>query len=318
MTSENPSVPSAPGVPGPPAGAIPAQVPGPPAVPAPPTTPPAQPSAAQPEPAQPFAQQAPVPQPPVQGGDPGAAPVTLPPAGPSGFREALLTLRDLPLTVWRGDTVGALRLPGTIRERTGNGWVWWVTVLGGTGLLLGIVAATSLAKTVRSTAGFVDGVLDGLTGGLTGGYVSSSAAVPFGTLLLMVLSVAVAVFVVGVIRALTLGWTLRMRGVVVPFATTADLAATAWGVATIPLAAYTVLNFLPGAGIAALLGFVALLAYVPFTIISEGLIYVGLNRLAPSTGKSLLVPHAMLTLAAVALMILAVFVINLVVVGSIA
>lgn len=343
MSSENPSVPPVPptpGVPGPPAGVAPADVPaavsGPPAAPVP-TAPQDAPVAAHEQPAavppvaavpapgdagdqqpyaqQSYAQQPPAPQAATQGYVPGAG---LPPAGPSAFRETLLTLRDLPLTVWRGDSVGALALPGTIRTRTGNGWMWWVTVFAGTGLLLGIIAATSLAKAVKTTAGIFDDAFGGLTGGLSSGYISSSASVPFGTLLGMVLSVTVAVFVVGVIRALALGWTLRMRGVVVPFSTTADLAATGWGVGLAPVAIFTVLNFLPGAGLAAVLTFVAMLFYVPFTVVSEGLLYIGLNRLAPHASKSLLVPHAMLTLAAVALMLLAVFLINVVVVGSIA
>lgn len=334
MSSENPSVPPVPptpGVPGPPDGVAPANVPaavsGPPAAPVP-TTPQdapvagheqqaaVPPVAAVPAPGyagdqQPSAQQPPA----TQGYVPGAS---LPPAGPSAFRETLLTLRDLPLTVWRGDSVGALALPGTIRTRTGNGWMWWVTVFAGAGLLLGIIAATSLAKAVKTTAGIFDDAFSGLTGGLSSGYISSSASVPFGTLLGMVVSVTVAVFVVGVIRALALGWTLRMRGVVVPFSTTADLAATGWGVGLLPVAIFTVLNFLPGAGLAAVLTFVAMLFYVPFTVVSEGLLYIGLNRLAPHASKSLLVPHAMLTLAAVALMLLAVFLINVVIVGSIA
>lgn len=343
MSSENPSVPPVPptpGVPGPPAGVAPADVPaavsGPPAAPVP-TAPQDAPVAAHEQPAavppvaavpapgdagdqqpyaqQPYAQQPPAPQAATQGYVPGA---TLPPAGPSAFRETLLTLRDLPLTVWRGDSVGALALPGTIRTRTGNGWMWWVTVFAGAGLLLGIIAATSLAKAVKTTAGIFDDAFGSLTGGLSSGYISASASVPFGTLLGMVLSVTVAVFVVGVIRALALGWTLRMRGVVVPLSTTADLAATGWGVGLLPVAIFTVLNFLPGAGLAAVLTFVAMLFYVPFTVVSEGLLYIGLNRLAPHASKSLLVPHAMLTLAAVALMLLAVFLINVVVVGSIA
>ncbi|MBD9700465.1 hypothetical protein IGS67_13390 [Flavimobilis sp. GY10621] len=334
MSSENPSVPPVPptpGVPGPPDGVAPANVPaavsGPPAALVP-TTPQDAPVAAHEQPtAVPPVAAAPAPgyasdqqqsaqQPPATQADvPGA---TLPPAGPSAFRETLLTLRDLPLTVWRGDSVGALALPGTIRTRTGNGWMWWVTVFAGAGLLLGIIAATSLAKAVKTTAGIFDNAFGSLTGGLSSGYISASASVPFGTLLGMVVSVTVAVFVVGVIRALALGWTLRMRGVVVPFSTTADLAATGWGVGLLPVAIFTVLNFLPGAGLAAVLTFVAMLFYVPFTIVSEGLLYIGLNRLAPHASKSLLVPHAMLTLAAVALMLLAVFLINVVIVGSIA
>lgn len=335
MSSENPSVPPSPGVPGPPAGVapadVPAVVPGPPAAPVP-TTPQDAPVAAHEQPTavppvaaapapgyasdqQQHAQQPPAPQAATQAYVPGT---TLPSAGPSAFRETLLTLRDLPLTVWRGDSVGALALPGTIRTRTGNGWMWWVTVFAGAGLLLGIIAATSLAKAVKTTAGIFDDAFSGLTGGLSSGYISSSASVPFGTLLGMVVSVTVAVFVVGVIRALALGWTLRMRGVVVPFSTTADLAATGWGVGLLPVAIFTVLNFLPGAGLAAVLMFVAMLFYVPFTVVSEGLLYIGLNRLAPHASKSLLVPHAMLTLAAVALMLLAVFLINVVIVGSIA
>lgn len=343
MSSENPSVPPvppSPGVPGPPAGVapadVPAVVPGPPAAPVP-TTPQDAPVAAHEQPTavppvaaapapgyasdqqqhaqQSYAQQPPAPQAATQAYVPGT---TLPPAGPSAFRETLLTLRDLPLTVWRGDSVGALALPGTIRTRTGNGWMWWVTVFAGAGLLLGIIAATSLAKAVKTTAGIFDDAFGSLTGGLSSGYISASASVPFGTLLGMVLSVTVAVFVVGVIRALALGWTLRMRGVVVPFSTTADLAATGWGVGLLPVAIFTVLNFLPGAGLAAVLMFVAMLFYVPFTVVSEGLLYIGLNRLAPHASKSLLVPHAMLTLAAVALMLLAVFLINVVIVGSIA
>ncbi|WP_102509051.1 hypothetical protein [Sanguibacter massiliensis] len=329
MSSENPSVPPVPptpGVPGPPDGVAPADVSaavsGSPAAPVP-TTPQDAPVAAHEQPAAvppvaavPATGYAGDQQPPAtEGYVPGAS---LPPAGPSAFRETLLTLRDLPLTVWRGDSVGALALPGTIRTRTGNGWMWWVTVFAGTGLLLGIIAATSLAKAVKTTAGIFDDAFGGLTGGLSSGYISASASVPFGTLLGMVLSVTVAVFVVGVIRALALGWTLRMRGVVVPFSTTADLAATGWGVGLLPVAIFTVLNFLPGAGLAVVLTFVAMLFYVPFTIVSEGLLYIGLNRLAPHASKSLLVPHAMLTLAAVALMLLAVFLINVVVVGSIA
>lgn len=334
MSSENPSVPPvppSPDVPGPPAGVapadVPAVVPGSPAAPVP-TTPQDAPVAAHEQPTavppvaaapapgyasdqQQHAQQPPAPQADVPG-------TTLPPAGPSAFRETLLTLRDLPLTVWRGDSVGALALPGTIRTRTGNGWMWWVTVFTGAGLLLGIIAATSFAKAVKTTAGILDDAFGSLTGGLSSGYISASASVPFGTLLQLVLAVTVTVFVIGVIRALALGWTLRMRGVVVPFSTTADLAATGWGVGLLPVAIFTVLNFLPGAGLAAALTFVAMLFYVPFTIVSEGLLYIGLNRLAPHTSKSLLVPHAMLTLAAVALMLLAVFLINVAIVGSIA
>lgn len=347
MSSENPSVPPVPptpGVPGPPDGVAPANVPaavsGPPAAPVP-TTPQDVPVAAHEQPTavppvaaapapgyasdqqqhaqQSYAEQPPAPQEAPQAATQAYVPgTTLPPAGPSAFRETLLTLRDLPLTVWRGDSVGALALPGTIRTRTGNGWMWWVTVFAGAGLLLGIIAATSLAKAVKTTAGIFDNAFGSLTGGLSSGYVSASASVPFGTLLGMVLSVTAVVFVVGVIRALALGWTLRMRGVVVPFLTTADLAATGWGVGLLPVAIFTVLNFLPGAGLAVVLTFIAMLFYVPFTVVSEGLLYIGLNRLAPHASKSLLVPHAMLTLAAVALMLLAVFLINVVIVGSIA
>lgn len=353
MTSENPA-PSTPGAPPPPHGDGVPQAPDAPTFPAPPVAPSSAPGASAPGapaphdafPAAPGFASAPPPGGPaaVPSGDqqpygvqqpygaqqpfgvqqpygaqqpaeavPGG---TLPPVAPSGFREVLLTLRDVPLTVWRGDTVGALRLGATVRDRAGNGWVWWLSVYVVTGLLLGIIAATSTANAVRTTSGIIDSMFSGLPGGMSRGLGSSSVSVPFGALLGIVLSVTFVVVVIGIIRALTLGWTLRVRGVAVPFGTTADLGATAWSVATIPLAAFAVLNFLPGAGIAAVLGFVALVFWVPYTVVSEGLIYVGLNRLAPQARKSLLVPHAMLTLAAVALMILAVVLINVVVVGS--
>ncbi|MGP7960668.1 hypothetical protein ACTVCO_07635 [Sanguibacter sp. A247] len=294
-------------------------MPGPPAAPAFTSAPPA-PDVAPAAPAAPAASTDPTfaSAPPAPGlPEHGAAPAgTLPPVGASGFREALLALRDVPLTVWRGDSVGALRLGATVRDRAGNGWVWWLSVQVATGLLLGIIAATSMAKAVKTTAGIFDALLGGLSRGASRGFGSASLDVPFGALLGMVLAVTFGVVVIGVIRALALGWTLRLRGVVVPFGTTADLGATAWSVATIPLAVFAVLNLLPGAGIAAVLSFVALVFWVPYTIVSEGLIYVGLNRLAPEARKSLLVPHAMLTLAAIALMVIAAILINVVIVGS--
>jgi len=297
MQPENPDVPqtsstptSAGPVPPAPAAGVPAPVP----VPAPGAGP------------------APVPGPQAQApAQPGLGDV-LAPARPSGLRDVLLNLRDVPLTILRGNSLGALELGASVRTRTGRPWLWWLSVHVVFGVLAGIIAATSVNRTVAAQADVVGAFL----GDLGGGAYEDAYSIGFGTALLMVVAAVVSILAFGAVRALALGWTLRVRGVQASFWDTADLQATALSFGVVPLAAGTLLSLIPGTLWGAALTIIGAILYLPYSIVSEGLVYIGLNRLAPRAEKSLLVPHALLTTAAAAILVVAAVVINVAIIGS--
>lgn len=203
-------------------------------------------------------------------------------------------LAQVPLAIWRGNVVGALAFGASVRDQTRATWMWWTTVFLTNALLIGLIVATSVSRSVSEASGFFGDLTDSITGGFGGSFVSSKIGISFGTLVGIFLTFMVLAAGSLLVRALFLRLVFAVRRTPVTFPTVADITATAQSVYTFPLIAMLLISFFP-IGLRAILVPVVALIMAGLAIISETTTYIGINRTARFT-KSPLVPYATMTL----------------------
>lgn len=234
------------------------------------------------------------------------------PAGPGAFSTALRSVRTMLAAIWHGDPVAALRIAAG--QVTRHQLLWWLVLLAN-GVTAGLLVASFVAKSAQGAASVTNSVLDPFTGGYTSSYVDDAFSVPFSTLLGVVVTIAFLVVGVLVLRTVTVFWTFGVRGARGRFRDAAAVVATASSITPLLLAVAWVLSLIPGAGGALLSIPVLAIGGTGVAIMSEALVYIGLNRTV-RFAKSPLIPHAALTIAHVALCMVLFAVVNVVVLAS--
>lgn len=229
-----------------------------------------------------------------------AAPAAQPvpgPTAPGPLPTALRALRAVLAGIWQGDPVTSLRIAAHHSAR--SLLLWWLVLLAD-GVLAGMLVASFVAKSAQGAASVTNSLLDPFTGGYTSSYVDDAFSVPVSTLLGVIVTVALLVVAVLVLRTVTVFWTFGVRGARGRFRDAAAVVATSASATPVLLAAAWVLSLIPGAGGALLALAVLAVGGLGLAVVSEALVYIGLNRTVRFT-KSPLVPHASLTVAHVAL-----------------
>lgn len=255
---------------------------------------------------------------PTSGGDgtqppPNGLPgQSAPPAAAGALVTALRALRTMLSNVWHGDNVTALRVAA---EHTSRSMLLWWLVLLTNALLAGFLVSSFVVKSAQGAASVTNSVLDPFTGGYSSSYVDDAFSVPFSTVVGVVIAIAIAVVAVLVLRTVTVFWTFGVRGARGRFRDSAAIVATSYAATPLLLAVVWILSLIPGAGGVLLSTPVLAIGGLGTAVISEALLYIGLNRAVRFT-KSPLIPHAALTVAHVAMCVVLFVIINVVVLAS--
>ena len=240
------------------------------------------------------------------------APVATQPATPGvGFGETFKLLLELPLKIWRGDTEQAIEEARFSQKRTGAS-VYWLVVLAFAGIAAGIFAIGFVNRGTRTTNSGLDFLGD--MGAFGGSRVS--VGIGFGGALGIIFVAIIILILAGVFRALTFQWTLGTRGAKISFAEAVNVVALPYSLLLLPLAALALLNLIPGAGLAVLVSIAWAALGLPLTIAMEATLFVALNQIAKPT-KSIIIPHAWLTLAWSAMLGVALLILNVSVIVNI-
>ena len=255
---------------------------------------------------------------PASGGDStqplpnGLSGQSAPPAAAGALVTALRAIRAMLSNVWHGDNVAALRIASEYSAR--SVLLWWLVLLANA-VLAGFLVASFVVKSAQGAASITNSVLDPFTGGYSSSYVDDAFSVPFSTVLGVVIAIAIVVVTVLVLRTVTVFWTFGVRGARGRFRDSAAIVATSYAATPLLLAVLWILSLIPGVGGVLLSAPVLAIGGLASVVISEGLLYIGLNR-AVRFSKSPLIPHAALTVAHVAMCVVVFFLINVVVLAS--
>lgn len=221
------------------------------------------------------------------------------------MRIALGTLCTVIAQVWRGSPVEALRVAA--RRDPAHPHLFWVVSCLASSLCFGLLASAVTAKTVSTAAGAMASVVDPF--GL-GGTVRSTVRVPFGVLVLVLVLTTALVFGQLMLRAVTIRWTLALRGARATFRDAVCIVATATPALGLVAAVGFVAVLFPGAAGLMLLLIVLGVGGLVVTLVCEIVLYIGLNRHA-HLERSPLVPHAWLTVAFVGMSMVGAGLLNL-------
>lgn len=201
----------------------------------------------------------------------------------SGFLAALIIQKNALGSIWKGDTVQAFRLAAATKH-------FWLLTFALMSVAIGVTTATLVARSVDATDGFIDSLSSGLIGYSSRGMIGMS----FGQWFALFCAGLVLVFVAMTLRTLCVKWTFSLRGASQSFNASASIVAVAYVVPLAVALASMVVFFIPSMIITGIWGFLLMVAAVPLALISEVLIYVGLNRTV-KFHKSALIPHAIFT-----------------------
>lgn len=196
-------------------------------------------------------------------------------------------------SIWKGRTVEAFRLGST----TKNFWVVGFLIYS---LILGLLTATTASRSIGSA----DELLGSMSGALTGYSSRGMFSLSAGNWISLLLVGVVMGFIAFLLRALCLKWTFSVRGVPRTMGATSTIITTSYAMQMVVLLGATVLLMVPSAAISGLVLLLIGLVSVPLALISELLIYIGLNRSARFE-KSALIPHALFTGVWIALTVIA-------------
>ena len=196
-------------------------------------------------------------------------------------------------SIWKGRSVEAFHLGSS----TKNFWVVGFLIYS---LILGLLTATMVARSIGSADEFLGSMSSSLIGYNSRGTFGLSA----GNWISLLLVGLVLGFIAFVLRALCLKWTFAVRGVPQSLGAASNIITTSYSVQMTVLVAATVLLMIPSAAISGLVLLLVGLVSVPLALITEVLIYIGLNRTARFE-KSVLIPHALFTGVWIALTVIA-------------
>lgn len=196
-------------------------------------------------------------------------------------------------SIWKGRTVEAFRLGST----TKNFWVVGFLIYS---LILGLLTATTASRSIGSA----DELLGSMSGALTGYSSRGMFSLSAGNWISLLLVGVVMGFIAFLLRALCLKWTFAVRGVPRTMGAASIIITTSYAMQMAVLLGATVLLMIPSAAISGLVLLLIGLVSVPLALISEVLMYIGLNRSARFE-KSALIPHALFTGVWIALTVIA-------------
>lgn len=205
-----------------------------------------------------------------------------PPA--TGHENPLLPSLRLYLTslkaIWKGDTADAVQQPA----RAGAGHIQWITAFGANAIVAALVMVVTMfiqSLAVRRSLGDFGSLIGGPS---------------FGSYVFAFFIVVLAVASWYVIRVLTIKWTLMSRPGPSSFLDAAQLVSVNAYVHAAILAPSLLLAFMPG-GFGVVVKTLAMLPLLAIAIVAELILYVGVNQhLRPA--RSVMVPYALLTVAA--------------------
>lgn len=185
--------------------------------------------------------------------------------------------------IWKGDTADAVQQPA----RAGVGHVQWITAFGANAVVAALVMVVTMfiqSLAVRRSLGEF--------GSLIGGPSFGSYVFTFFIIFLVTASWYV-------IRVLTIKWTLMTRPGPSSFLDAARLVSVNAFVHAAILAPSLVLALMPG-GFGVVVKTLAALPFLAIAIVAELILYVGVNQtLRPA--RSVMVPYALLAVAAMAM-----------------
>lgn len=219
----------------------------------------------------------------------GTAPAPQPapavnPGQSNKFMTALVAQWSAFVQIMKGYPIAAL----TIGQRVP---MFWLMNFGLYSVLAGLFSSVSL---YRTGAGINRGAED-LIYGLSG-YSTSvrTFSVPFSTLFFTFLGGVVTVFLVLTLRALAVKWTVSVRRQNLTFTQAANNVAVSVTGQVLVIAAAFILTLIPSVFLATLVGFVSMALLSLLGLLSELLLYVSVNKVAPME-KSPLVPYVLFT-----------------------
>lgn len=215
--------------------------------------------------------------PPVAGTQQAAATTT------SGLLAALIIQKDALGSIWKGNPVEAFRLASVAKN-------FWLATFALMSAAAGIMAASLVARTYDAADSFVDSLSSGLIGYSSRGMIGMS----FGQWFSFFFAGLILVFVALLLRTLCVKWTFSVRGASQSFNTSANIVAVAYVLPLVVVLASMVVFLIPSMVITGIWGFLLAVIAVPLALISEVLIYIGLNR-TEKFDKSALIPHALFT-----------------------
>lgn len=224
---------------------------------------------------------------------PDAAPAASQPGTGAQMLAALSVLWVSLKAVWKGQTVGALRLGAESKK-------FWITAFLVYSAVIGLLLATLTARSIDGA----DQMLGAMTGSLFGVSSRGSLGISFGGWLALFFSGAALALVALVLRSLCIKWTFALRGMSKPLTAAGSILATSYVLPLAVLLGAAVLLLVPSALLSGLVFLIFGVLSVPLILVAEILIYVGINRTA-SFEKSALIPHAVFTGVWIALTLLA-------------
>lgn len=237
----------------------------------------------------------------INGDTTGALPlpeatVTKAPTSGSGIVAALNAQRLALGHIWKGNPVQAFRLATATKH-------FWLVTFGVYSVLVGLLMASLTARSVSAVDGFVGSITSSLTGYSTSGMIELS----FGRWFSIFLTGLVIGFVAFTLRTLCVKWSFAVRGVSQTFGTAGNVVATAYLAQLAVLLVATVLFLVPSMIVTSIVMLVVALIGFPLFLVTEILIYIGINRTARFT-KSVLIPHAIFTGLWVVMTVIAYFI----------
>lgn len=186
-------------------------------------------------------------------------------------------------SVWKGKSVEAFRLGASTKK-------FWVVGFLSYSLILGLLTATLVARSVDSA----DEMLGSMTSSFIGYSTRGTFGLSVGNWISLFITGLILALIAFVLRALCLKWTFSIRGVRQSMGVVGNVITTSYVMQMTVLLAATVLLMIPSAVISGLVLLLVGLVSVPLVLISEVLIYIGINRTARFE-KSSLIPHAVFT-----------------------
>lgn len=187
---------------------------------------------------------------------------------------------------WKGNTVGALRAAAETKH---FGWV----ATGAYAVIGGLLVATMLTRFMGGIDDMANYMVYSLSGGYGSslGYFSASFSDWFTAFILGIILMGLFF----ILRALCVKWVFSTRGAAQPFTSSLAIIGGAYAIPMVLVLVAAVLNMIPSVSLMALVSLVTAVLSLPVGLISEIMIYIGINRSHRFT-KSPLIPHALFTL----------------------
>lgn len=235
----------------------------------------------------------------ASGEEQASAPTSAVPAAPkaqsSVVGNGLGTILAAVVQTWKGNTVGALRAAAETKH---FGWV----STGAYAVIGGLLVATMLTRFM----GGIDDMANYMVYSLSGGYGSSRGyfSASFGDWFTAFILGIILMGLFFILRALCVKWVFSTRGAAQPFTSALSIIGGAYAIPMLLVLVAAILNMIPSVSLMALVSFVTGVLSLPVGLISEIMIYIGINRTHRFT-KSPLIPHALFTLVWVVMFFLA-------------